>query len=262
MKSMAISRMDRSYWDRLAPTYDEEVLSSFDADLLGIIGQRLDEISGPKKTVLDLGCGVGKYLQPLSERFGRVWGVDHSADLLDIAAHDHGHLSNVELQVANVSDEHSLPGIRADVVVCANVLIMADGLLRASILRTAKKAMARDGRLVLVVPSLESALMAHRRLVQWYERDGATDPETAAEEDAFSPSKSACRELLRGVVRIDGVPTKHYLREELRLTLRDGGLKVLHLDRVSYAWDSEFGDAPKWMREPFPWDWLVVARRN
>ena len=67
MKSMAISRMDRSYWDRLAPTYDEEVLSSFDADLLGIIGQRLDEISGPKKTVLDLGCGVGKYLQPRSE---------------------------------------------------------------------------------------------------------------------------------------------------------------------------------------------------
>lgn len=254
--------MDRSYWDRLAPTYDQKILSSFDADLSGIIGGRLDALGGSRKAVLDLGCGVGKYLRPLSERFGRVLGVDYSEELLKIAERDHGHLKNVELRRLDASEGRAVPGMRADVVVCANVLIMADGDLREAILRAAKRSMARDGRLILVVPSLESALLAHRRLVQWYERDGSDDPETDAEEDGFAPSKRACRDLLRGVVRIDGVPTKHYLAEELSLTLRRRGLKVLHLDKVSYGWDSEFRDAPRWMLEPFPWDWMVVARRS
>ena len=259
---MASSRMDRSYWDRLAPLYDQEVLSSFDADLSGIIGRRLDALGGTRKTVLDLGCGVGKYLRPLSERFGRVLGVDHSEELLKIAERDHGHLKNVELRRLDASKVRSVPGMRADVVVCANVLIMADADLREAILKAAKRSMARGGRLFLVVPSLESALLAHRRLVQWYDRDGSDDAETEAEEDGFAPSKRACRDLLRGVIRIDGVPTKHYLAEELNLMLRDRGFRILHLDKVSYGWDSEFSDAPRWMRDPFPWDWMVVAQRS
>jgi hypothetical protein len=62
-------------------------------------------------------------------------------------------------------------------------------------------------------------------------------------------------------MRIDGVPTKHYLAEELSLMLQGSRLQIEHLDKVPYAWDSEFGDAPRWMRAPYPWDWLVVAKR-
>ena len=70
------------------------------------------------------------------------------------------------------------------------------------------------------------------------------------------------QDLLRGVVRIEDVPTKHYLAEELGLTLSAHGLKVLEVEKVPYEWDSEFGDAPKWMRAPFPWDWMVVAQHG
>lgn len=259
---MTSSRMDRLYWDRLASTYDQEVLSSFDADLSGIIGRRLDKLAGAKKTALDLGCGVGKYIRPLADRFGQVVAADHSDELLKIARRDHGHLKNVDIRMLDATQKRSAPVMRADVVVCANVLIMADDGLRAAILDTARKSMVPDGRLVLVVPSLESALLAHRRLVEWYERDGAEDAETEAEDDGFPPSKGGCRELLRGVMRINGVPTKHYLAEELSLLLKDTRLGIEHLDKVSYGWDSEFGDAPRWMRAPYPWDWLVVAKRG
>jgi len=254
--------MDVAYWDQLATTYSEEVLSSFHADRSGAIRRCLDDLGGPRKTVLDLGCGVGNYLHALSKRFGRVVGVDQSEELLEVARRDHGHRSNVELRCVDAADGRAIRGARANVVVCANVLIMADAERRDAILRAARDSMTRNGRLVLVVPSLESALWAHRRLAEWYEREGAEDPETEAEEDAVGPSKRACRELLRGLVRIDDVPTKHHLAEELVLTLRHRGLQVRRLERVHYPWDSEFGEAPAWMRDPYPWDWLAVASKS
>lgn len=254
--------MDRAYWDRLAPAYDREVLSSLDADRSGIIRRRLTALAGSGKTVLDLGCGVGKYLRELSSGFGRVVGVDHSEELLKVARRAHGLRENVELVQLDLSAGRRVAGVRADVVVCANVLIMADEGLRGAILDVARKSMTRAGHLLLVVPSLESALLAHRRLVEWCGREGAGDPEMEAEEEGLAPSKRACRELLRGIVRIDDVPTKHYLADELGLTLGRAGLAVLHLDKVHYGWDSEFGEAPRWMREPYPWDWLVVASRR
>ena len=258
---MTSTRMDRLYWDRLALTYDQAVLSSFDADLSGIIARRLDELAGTQKTALDLGCGVGKYVGPLSDRFGQVVAVDHSEELLKIARHEHGHRSNVDIRMLDAAKGRPTTLVRADVVVCANVLIMADEELRSAILDTARKSLAPKGRLVLVVPSLESALLAHRRLVEWYGRDGSEDPETDAEDDARAPSKRTSRELLRGVMRIDGVPTKHYLAEELDLMLRRLRFEIEYLDKVSYSWDSEFGDAPRWMQAPHPWDWLVVVKR-
>lgn len=254
--------MDVAYWDQLSATYSEEVLSSFHADRSGAIRRCLDDLGGPRKTVLDLGCGVGKYLQALSKRFGRVVGVDHSEELLKLARRDHAHRKNVELRCVDAADGRPVHGVRAQVVVCANVLIMADTQRRDAIIQAARKSMARSGRLVLVVPSLESALLAHRRLAEWYEREGADDPETEAEEDSIGPSKRACRELLRGLVRIDGVPTKHHLAEELVLTLRHHGLKVRQLERVHYPWDTEFGETPGWMRDPYPWDWLAVASKS
>lgn len=253
--------MDVAYWDRLAATYDEEVLSSFDADRHGAIRKSLTKLAGPRKTVLDLGCGVGKYLEALSEGFQRVIAVDHSEGLLEIARRDHDHRENVEIRRVDAAEGRAVRGVRADVVVCANVLIMADSARRDAILRAARKSMTKGGRLLLVVPSLESSLYSHRRLVEWHERDGSDDPETDAEEDARDPSKRTCQELLRGVVRIDGVPTKHYLADELIVTLRRGGFALEHLEKVHYPWESEFGDAPRWLREPFPWDWLGVAAR-
>lgn len=258
---MTSARMDRLYWDRLAPAYDQAVLSSIDADLSGIIARRLDELAGRKKTALDLGCGVGKYLGPLADRFGQVVAVDHSDELLKIARRDYGHRSNVDIRMLDAVRGCPPAVVRADVVVCANVLIMADEALREAILNTARKSMAPNGRLVLVVPSLESALLAHRRLVEWYRRDGSADAETDAAADGFPPSKRGCREILRGIMRIDEVPTKHYLAEELGLLLQGSRLAIEHLDKVPYSWGSEFGDAPRWMREPYPWDWLVVAKR-
>ena len=84
----------------------------------------------------------------------------------------------------------------------------------------------------------------------------------------FDPKKAQSAAALNskglehGIVHIDGVPTKHYLREELEASLADRGFKVLDIDKLEYPWTTEFDAPPRWMKAPFPWDWFVVARRK
>ena len=140
--------------------------------------------------------------------------------------------------------------------VCANVLISENPKMRRGILRTIHRYLAPGGRLLLLVPSLESVLSANQRLVEWNRRLGWSEAESLA--SGLAPSK----DLMRGLVRIENVLTKHYLREEAMLLLGEVGFAVSSCDKVEYRWDTEFEDPPRWMKNPGPWDWLLVARRK
>ena len=83
-----------------------------------------------------------------------------------------------------------------------------------------------------------------------------------SEAEALASAMAPSRDLLRGLVRIEKVPTKHYLREEATLLLGEAGFAVSSCDKVEYDWDTEFDDPPRWMKKPGPWDWLFVARRS
>jgi len=112
----------------------------------------------------------------------------------------------------------------------------------------------------MVVPSLESVLYAQSRLVQWNIRDGLRSLEAVKESLGELSGPSTC--LPAGILRIGNTPTKHYLEEELLLICREHNLKVLHIEKVTYPWRTEFAAPPKWMSEPYPWDWLVVSRKR
>ncbi len=61
---------------------------------------------------------------------------------------------------------------------------------------------------------------------------------------------------------IAGVPTKHYLCDEIAALLEARGLRPLEFEKIEYPWTSEFADPPRWMQAPYPWDWLCVARKT
>jgi hypothetical protein len=113
------------------------------------------------------------------------------------------------------------------------------------------------GRLVLVVPSLESVLLAEARLRAWQ----ATGSRAAAAEARARRRNVSLRSVARGVVGIDGAATKHYRAGEIEGELRRLGFDRVERAKVSYAWDTEF-DAPRAFRgAPHPFDWILVARR-
>ncbi len=116
------------------------------------------------------------------------------------------------------------------------------------------------GSTLFLVPSLESALFCNQRLVEWNRRLGF-DPDDAL-ESGIPPTRKGARELLQGLIRIERVPTKHYLREEAFVLLEAAGFRVVSVERVEYGWDTEFEKPPRWMGRPGPWDWLLVSRKR
>jgi SAM-dependent methyltransferase len=74
--------VSRSHFDAIAPRYDALRTQLFE-DALGLLVREAD-LSG--RSVLDLGCGTGRFAAALSEQHGcRVVGVDPSPGMLAVA---------------------------------------------------------------------------------------------------------------------------------------------------------------------------------
>lgn len=252
--------MDATYWEEIGENYEETIFDSASKDRHGVIRQRLDEYADATAVATDFGCGVGHYLPLLARRFRRIHGVDGTESLLDRARERCRELDNVTIQRANLAGARTkLAEPKARFGICANVLISEDGALRRGILRCVHRHLAKRGVAFFLLPSFESALFANQRLVEWNRRLGYDEADALA--SGIPPTRRGARDLLRSLVRIEGVPTKHYLREEATVFLESGGFRVVSVDKVEYDWDTEFDDPPSWMRSPGPWDWLFVAKR-
>lgn len=248
--------MDVRYWNRRSRDYDQEVLSSFHADRRGVITRRLRQLAGPERVVTDFGCGVGKYVPTLSRRFRHVYAIDFAQKLLDAASERCHHLSNVRFLQGDLARTRF--AIRkAHVGICQNVLISPERGQPQAILRNIRRHLVKDGELLLLVPSTESALYCNQRLVEWNRREGARGK--AVTRDVEMPDNALT--LLDGVIEREGVPTRHYLREEAAGTLSEAGFHAEHIEKVEYDWDSEFQSPPAWLSDPYPWDWLIRARK-
>jgi hypothetical protein len=75
--------------------------------------------------------------------------------------------------------------------------------------------------------------------------------------DEFDGFEGTRRDLIQGLVKIDGVVTKHYSLPELELILPQAGFVIKSIQRLEYDWTTEFSKPPSWMKGPYPWDWLV-----
>lgn len=251
--------VDENYWDRVAADYDGEIFNSFASDRTGILLRRLDEFADRSLAAADAGCGVGKYLPALAARFARVDAYDLSAKLLKQARQVARGLDTVRFFKRNFAARSArFEPVRF--ALCTNVLIMADQKVREAILRNLGRLVEPGGHALFLVPSIESALLAHHRMVEWNLRDGLSHE--SASRSSVAPAARAGRVLADGLLPIDGVRTKHWLREEIAAQLGQSGFQILHADKIEYGWDTEFESPPEWMEDPYPWDWLITAQRE
>ena len=70
--------MDRTYWEKIAPDYNEEIFDVLRNDNKGVIVSALKKVASKNKTVIDIGCAIGKWLPVLSPAFKEVYAVDIS----------------------------------------------------------------------------------------------------------------------------------------------------------------------------------------
>lgn len=156
--------------------------------------------------------------------------------------------------------EDDVPG-SFSFAVMANVLISpGPESLHLSMLRNAWRALCPGGRLLVLVPSLESALYVRMRCDE-ANFDGPYSHKNAKVQPNVG-------ELLQGVFKRVGVRTKHFLEPEFRLLATRAGFDgVEACEKVTFAWKSELGldydhEVPLVIRAPpLPWDWLFVLRK-
>jgi 2-polyprenyl-3-methyl-5-hydroxy-6-metoxy-1,4-benzoquinol methylase len=254
--------MDKKFWDKVARDYDGEIFDSLASDRNGTIlghidrvGKRQEKTTGKASVACDLGCGVGKYLPVLARRFSSVHGTDLSDECVRQARVACGSLKNVTIHQGDLSAATRVTG-SVDFVLCTNVLIMASDKMRAGILKRLSATLKPGGSLLLLVPSLESSLYAHVRRAEWLRRSPKS--RIAA---STTLTGAGGRDVFSGILAIDGVRTKHWLKEELMTTLSSYGFKVEAVDKAEYDWKTEFLKPPQWMKDPYPWDWVAAATR-
>jgi SAM-dependent methyltransferase len=212
-------------------------------------------VASTRATAIDAGCAVGKWLPVLSPLFKNVIAVDISARNISIARKNYSSLSNISYLRADLSSR-SLRLPKADVVVCINAILSASMPKRTHFFSHLSRCLNKHGVLVLVVPSMESWLTT--RVIQ---RRWNIDPSLFRDKLSVDEAAKRYRNLQEGNVEIDNVATKHYMEGELQLLLSREGFELDRCRKIEYSWDTEFIDAPRWLKQPRPWDWLVVAKK-
>ncbi len=254
--------MDKKYWNDFADNYDEMVIDPFTYGRSNVISAAIESYASPDLTAADFGCGPGKLLPWLATKFLKVYGYDFSDKLLRFAKKRCKDLANVTIVNADLSKPvDQIPMV--DVALSLNAALMPDTDLRLRFLRGMASRVKPGGHLVLNVPSVESLLYDAFRETEWHRKAGHTALKAEKMVDVSSLTRP--RMLAQGVLYRGAEPTKHYLREELIVLVRDEmQLDLLDIVKMEYDWKTEMENdlVPDWMGEPFPWDWLVIAKQK
>lgn len=248
---------EKKHWDRIAPSYNDEIFDVYASDKKKKLQGFIRKHGSKNKTAIDFGCGNGKSFPYLAPNFKHIVGLDISKGLLK-QAKQRGY-ANVDLKQADLTKKN-LALAPVDFAFCCNVIMFPELKKNYTMLANINKALYTGGTAVMVVPSLDSALFSSWRLIEMYRKEGVEVNEIAAHE--FHYFKGNKRDLIQGIVHIDGVPTKHYSYSELQVICKEVGFKITAIEKLEYDWSTEFASVPEWLKEPYPWDWLVECVKD
>ena len=248
--------MKRSYWEKIAPTYNDEIFDVLHNDKKAIIRSAIKKFSSKQKTAIDIGCAIGKWLPVLSPLFKKVYALDISARNLQIAQGLHIDLRNIEYVRADMSGKkNKIPA--CDFGICINAILTPSKKDRDIFFRSLSSCIKKGGRIIITIPSLESWMLTNIVQQQW-NIDKHLFPQVKKAKKAIKNWNN----IKQGNVDIDDVPHKHYLKEELELLLLKAGFVAEEFQKIEYDWKTEFHEPPRWLKDPRPWDWMVVAKRK
>ncbi len=247
---------EEKHWDKIADRYEDEVLNAFESDKEKKLASYFKKYANTKHTALDFGCGIGNGFHYLSPNFKKVLAVDISQNCIDIAKEKP--FDNIEFERMDCT-ESNLKIKPVEFVLCSNVAIFAEIEKNYAILSNVSKALKKGGHALFIVPSLESTIFYAWRMMDWYRKEGRKPGDIPQSE--FNYYRKDVRDILQGIVEIDGRPTKHYTHPELQVIIREAKLEVTTIERLEYDWKTEFSEPPRWMKDPYPWDWLIACRK-
>ena len=237
--------MSRREWNRLAAEFENSVCDISSTDQGHVLRRLVSRVCRPsgRSMLIDLGCGIGSFIQRFGDRFEEVVGVDFSSRMLQRAKARCSALHTVRWLHLSIPDAAGIVGPTATLTVCLNVITSAVQSEREHLWSSLGAVTSAGGFVLLVVPSVESDRMVRRKLAR----------RQASLKDRWSERNA-------DLVNRAGVLQKFYSRSELRETVARNGLVVKALRRVHYPWLEEGINGRLSPEGPSPWDWACLAQ--
>jgi SAM-dependent methyltransferase len=236
--------MSRREWNRTADNF-KDLVCDIAAEETNDQLRRFVSAARPspdKSVLVDLGCGIGTFVQKFGDRFAQVFAADFATGVIRQAESAYRGTTPVEWRVADLTECPTLFGTNcADLTVCLNVITSPSAARRKSLWETVRSITRPGGHALIVVPSIESCEMIAAR-------------------------ESRGRKRTRAVVKGDGIAErgnvwqKHFGRGELVEILAGLGFEVARLGPVNYPWSTEGLRKPRTAAQP-PWGWICLAKR-
>jgi len=248
---------DKHQWNSVAGKYEDEIFSVFKNDKGKKIEYYLQKHANKNHVAIDFGCGIGYALPLITPYFKKVMALDVSQECINKAK-----LVSYENVVFKQADLASpkIDAMKADFAFCCNVAISGNNTRNYRILSNVLGSLKVGGIAVFVLPSLESSSLSSQRMIEWYQKENTDINEIPLDEIAHLQGADG-KNVMQGIFNINDVPTKHYSFTELFSFFNTGNYKIENIDRVEYDWSTEFNNPPAWMRDPYPFDWLVEVKR-
>jgi SAM-dependent methyltransferase len=236
--------VSRKEWDKLADDFEREV-----CDITRESGgeriarlMRTLPVSAKSSVLVDLGCGLGTFVERYGPLFRETFAVEHAPRIIARAKKRLARRTGITWLTSNIPPAARRIGRRADLTVCMNVITMPQGRTREQMWNGIAQVTKKRGHALIVVPSIESDRMVERI--------------------AYGTSRAqAIAEAPDGLVDRGGSRQKHFARDELHDLLARHGFRIRRIQRVTYPWQKEGLRKPRGAGTRQPYDWLVLAER-
>jgi SAM-dependent methyltransferase len=197
----------------------------------------------PKSSVLvDLGCGIGSFIQKFRHRFNEIVGVEYAPRII-ARAKERCAAIDVEWLTMDAARAAKHLGPRADLTVCMNVITSASAPVRHAQWAGVASVTKPSRHALLVLPSLESEQML--------------------QEQSLRDARNARFEITDdGLVETEGSFQKHYREDEVIRVASSHGLEVKRIARIVSPWSRTGMRKPRSGTWENPWDWIVLAQRT
>jgi len=283
--------VDKLIWDNVCYYYDESVLSPFSDVVDNPIFDRIAELVvelGKDNVVADFGCGTGKLVEILSKEFNKVYGIDHSENMLRMAIKRCAS-PNVEYKNMEMMDLSKLYK-KIDIAFSINSILPRNPDDTPEMIKEIYKTLKPGGRFIAILPSFDAVLHlkklwsedcfnklerkreAKRRnnfpysIANWFKKE---KNKWEAKRKTYSEFRERKLNETKHLYAGDfGIVQRFIHEEEIQGLLGKAGFKkILYKAKVKYPWKL----CEKYNYGYFPisdeeneeiWDWFVVAKKE
>lgn len=240
--------MEKSEWDRVSRNYYKEVLSPFERGVKNPIFDTIRNLPlSYKRSVIDLGCGLGVLEKFLSREFREVVAVDYSREMIERASQLK--LKNVGFLVADIRELRRFYS-KFDVAIAVNSFLGPSLKDVDKMFSEAYKVLKANGWFIAVFPAAETelfdAFLTYKNLVGSH-----SDNEVMR---IVREKIGSDYDLLTGVLKSGG--QKHYYRFEIMHRLKEAGFRDVKVSKVEYP-ARQYGID----KDVYVWDWFCWCRK-